>query len=88
MKHWPVQDAKARFSELLRATLDDGPQMVTLRGKDAAVLVPAAEWAKLNASRPRLDPKTVLLAPTPRFEIPLPDRKAFKLRPTPDFGDA
>ena len=31
MKHWPVQDAKARFSELLDASVTDGPQMVTRR---------------------------------------------------------
>ena len=29
MKHWPVQDAKARFSELLDASIKEGPQMVT-----------------------------------------------------------
>ncbi len=32
MKSWPVQDAKARFSEFLQASLKHGPQMVTLRG--------------------------------------------------------
>ncbi len=32
MKHWPVQDAKARFSELLRAA-EKEPQIITYRGK-------------------------------------------------------
>ena len=41
MKSWPVQDAKARFSELLDTCLRDGPQVVTKRGVEAAVLVPA-----------------------------------------------
>lgn len=79
MKHWPVQDAKARFSELLRASMSDGPQMVTLRGEEAAVLVPAAEWRRLAATRPRTL-KEMLLAPEPKFDIPLPDRKQFRRR--------
>jgi prevent-host-death family protein len=37
---WPVQDAKARFSELLDTCIAQGPQMVTKRGAEAAVLVP------------------------------------------------
>ncbi|HXH93251.1 MAG TPA: type II toxin-antitoxin system Phd/YefM family antitoxin, partial [Thermoanaerobaculia bacterium] len=38
-KRWPVQDAKARFSELLDASLTSGPQIVTRRGEEMAVLV-------------------------------------------------
>jgi antitoxin Phd len=47
MRTWQVQDAKARFSELLDATLNEGPQMVTRRGVEAAVLVPIEEWRRL-----------------------------------------
>ena len=47
MHTWPVQDAKARFSEFLDACLADGPQMVTRRGVEAAVLVPVDEWRRL-----------------------------------------
>lgn len=39
MRTWPVQEAKARFSEFLEACIADGPQMVTKRGAEAAVLV-------------------------------------------------
>ena len=54
MKRWPVQDAKARFSELLDTCLRDGPQIVTKRGAEAAVLVPMADWQRLQqAARPR-----------------------------------
>ena len=42
MQTWPVQDAKARFSEFLEKCLTDGPQMVTRRGAEAAVLQQAA----------------------------------------------
>jgi antitoxin Phd len=43
MSTWPVQDAKARFSELLDACLSEGPQVVTRRGTETAVLVTIAE---------------------------------------------
>jgi prevent-host-death family protein len=39
-KIWPVRDAKAHFCEFLDACLADGPQIVTQRGAEAAVLVP------------------------------------------------
>ena len=48
-RKWPVQDAKARFSEFLEASLTEGPQIVTRRGVEEAVLVPesAPELAEL-----------------------------------------
>jgi len=62
MSSWPVQDAKARFSELLDASVEKGPQIVTRRGVETAVLVPIEEWRRLhNAAQPSL--KTLLLAP-------------------------
>jgi antitoxin Phd len=55
MDSWPVQDAKARFSEFLDACLAQGPQMVTRRGTEAAVLIPVDEWRRLQAAaRPSL----------------------------------
>jgi antitoxin Phd len=72
-RRWPVQDAKARFSELLEASLNDGPQIVTRRGVEAAVLVPIEEWRRLQSARPTL--KELLLAETPRAEIPVPPRR-------------
>jgi antitoxin Phd len=52
---WQVRDARARFSEFLNASLRDGPQVVTRRGVEAAVLVPIEEWRRLKrASRPTL----------------------------------
>jgi prevent-host-death family protein len=68
MQSWPVQDAKARFSEVLDACLAHGPQLVTRRGAEAAVLVPVDEWRRLTASaRPSL--KDVLLADDARTEV-------------------
>ena len=49
MQVWPVQDAKAQFSEFLDACMAEGPQMVTWRG--AAALVPVSEWRRLQAAQ-------------------------------------
>jgi len=74
MKSWPVQDAKARFSEFLEKCLTEGPQMVTKRGAEAAVLVPAEEWRRLQASaRPSL--KELLLSDQARTETLTPARR-------------
>ena len=73
MRSWSVQDAKARFSELLNACLGEGPQIVTKRGAEAAVLVPIANWRRIQqAARPTL--KELLLAEAPRADIPLQQR--------------
>jgi antitoxin Phd len=73
MKIWPVQDAKARFSELLDTCLREGPQIVTKRGAETAVLVPMEDWRRLQRSaRPTL--KELLLADAPRAELQLPKR--------------
>ncbi|MCK9486912.1 MAG: type II toxin-antitoxin system Phd/YefM family antitoxin [Dehalococcoidia bacterium] len=45
---WQVQQAKQRFSELLRRARADGPQVVTLHGKDVAVLVSIEEYRRLG----------------------------------------
>lgn len=81
---WQVQDAKARFSALLEASLQDGPQIVTRRGVETAVLVPIAEWRRLEDSR-RRSLKDVLLAPEARTETLTPPRTPHRHRATPDF---
>lgn len=50
---WKLEDAKARFSELVRRAHEDGPQAVTVRGKPAVVVVDAQEYERLTAERPR-----------------------------------
>lgn len=79
MANWQVQDAKARFSELLETALKKGPQVVTRRGKEAAVLVPIAEWRRLQlSSRPGL--RQLLLGSGPRFEDLAPPRGGLRRR--------
>jgi len=81
MKTWPVQDAKARFSELLETCLKHGPQVVTKRGAEAAVLMPVGDWRRLQqAARPTL--KALLMSPHGRGDIPVPARGRRRRRPT------
>jgi len=84
MSAWQVQDAKARFSEFLDATLEKGPQIVTRRGVATAVLVPIEEWKRLqDSARPSV--KSLLLAKEARSENPVPRRRRWTRRPVPDF---
>ena len=48
---WRLQDAKARFSELVRMAHSNGPQLVTLHGRDAVVVVDAEEFQRLKGAR-------------------------------------
>lgn len=76
---WQVQDAKARFSELLDTSLRDGPQIVTRHGVPVAVLAPIDEWRRLTRNR-RPSLKELLLATEPRFDIPVPERGTLRRR--------
>ena len=84
MPNWSVQDAKARFSEFLETCLAEGPQVVTKRGAETAVLVPLEEWKRLQAAaRPSL--KELLLSDEARFDFEIPPRGKLRRRPAPDF---
>lgn len=80
MKSWPVQDAKARFSEFLETCLTEGPQLVTKRGAEAAVLVPVEQWRRmLSTARPSL--KELLLSDQARTQTLTPVRTRARRRP-------
>ena len=84
MKHWSVKDAQAHFSKFLDTCLKEGPQMVTKHGEEVAVLVPAQDSRRMEASsKPTL--KELLLADEPRGELIIPQRGRFKLRPPKAF---
>lgn len=51
LRRWRLQDAKARFSEVVRLAHSDGPQHVTLHGRDAVVVVDADEFRRLKGGR-------------------------------------
>ena len=80
MHTWPVQDAKARFSEFLDACVANGPQIVTRRGAETAILVPIEQWKRMSsAAKPTL--KELLLSDVDRVEFDLPERGTTKHRP-------
>ncbi len=48
---WPLHDAKSRFSELVRRVRSEGPQLVTVHGRDEVVVVTAEEYRRLKGDR-------------------------------------
>jgi prevent-host-death family protein len=68
--HWQVQEAKQRFSEVLRAVEHDGPQTITRHGEEVAVILDIDLYRRLTA--PRQDFKAVLMS-FPKMESDGPD---------------
>src|ERR1700757_868428 len=57
--HWQIQEAKQRFSEMIRAVTTEGPQVITRHGEDVAVVVDIGEYRRL--ARPAADLAGILL---------------------------
>ena len=57
---WQLQEAKQRFSELVRRALSEGPQVVTRHGEDVVVVLSAVEFQRLSENKP--DFKEFLMA--------------------------
>jgi prevent-host-death family protein len=49
-QEWQLQEAKARFSEVFRLARERGPQRVTKHGREAVIILPAEEYARLAGS--------------------------------------
>ena len=79
-KNWPVQEVKSRFNELLDATLEEGPQVVTRHGVEAAVLVPIELWRRFKRLMNSPNLKECLLAPEARTESLTPPRRQHRRR--------
>jgi len=73
---WQLQEAKQKFSELVRRAVDEGPQVVTRRGQDVVVVVSTTEFQRLIGSVP--DFKDFLLS--------LPDLEGFEIRRADDLA--
>ena len=85
MRTWPVQDAKARLSELLEACIVDGPQIVSRRGVETTVVLPVEKWRRLQAAaRPSL--KQLLLSDTGRTDCLTPPRQIARRRSVPELA--
>ncbi|HUN31471.1 MAG TPA: type II toxin-antitoxin system Phd/YefM family antitoxin [Trebonia sp.] len=61
--HWQLQEAKQRFSEVIRAVEREGPQIITRHGEDVAVIITMTDWHKLTT--PTADLKELLLTSPP-----------------------
>ena len=48
---WQLQEAKQRFSEVVRLAIEEGPQTVTRHGHDAVIIVSAADFSGMNKRR-------------------------------------
>ena len=60
MMSWQVQEAKQRFSEVVRRAIEDGPQTVTRHGEEVVVVLSAEDYRRLSGNTP--DFKTFLLS--------------------------
>ncbi|AIL66178.1 Phd_YefM antitoxin protein (plasmid) [Rickettsiales bacterium Ac37b] len=54
MNIWQLQEAKAHLSEMVRLCLSAGPQILTIRGKEEAILLYKKEYEKLLGKKPAL----------------------------------
>lgn len=81
---WAVQDAKSRFSELLDRCRTEGPQTVTRRGTETAVVVSIEEWRRLQ-QRDRPSLKQLLLSDSGRTDHLVAGRGLGPRRPTEAF---
>ena len=73
MQSWQLQEAKAKFSELVKQTTF-APQSITLRGEPVAVLVSIAKYKQLTKPKKRLF-DILRSAPTSLADLDLPSRK-------------
>lgn len=84
VSHWQLQDAKQRFSELIRSVQTDGPQVVTRHGQEVAVVIDIAEYRRLRGDH--ADFKSFLRA-APDLEVLEIERSPAPARAV-ELGDA
>jgi prevent-host-death family protein len=76
-QHWQLQEAKQRFSEVVRSAQSEGPQFVTRHGREVAVVLDIAEYRRLKGGLP--DFKEFLLS-GPRSDLLEIDRSVERAR--------
>jgi antitoxin Phd len=82
---WQLQEAKQKFSELVRRTLEEGPQVVTRHGEEVVVVVPAEEYRRMSDEKP--DFKEYLMSAPEGLEHIIPERPANDLPREVDLTD-
>jgi prevent-host-death family protein len=77
---WRLQDAKARFSELVRRARSEGPQHVTVHGRDEVVVIATQEFVRLKGERTGRDLIAAMQAiPYPEVDLE-PERGPMPVR--------
>jgi len=69
LTRWSLQDAKARFSEVVRQSLETGPQLVTKNGEDAVIIISVRDFNR--ATRPKSESVARVLARSPLAQAEL-----------------
>jgi prevent-host-death family protein len=72
---WLLQDAKARFSELVRRVRSEGPQRVTVHGRDEVVVISAEEFRRLKGD-PTGEVLIAAMQSSPHRDIDLAPKRA------------
>jgi prevent-host-death family protein len=73
---WQLQEAKQKFSELVRRAEREGPQVVTRHGEEVVVVVPVEEYRRLSGGdgEKRMDFKEFLMSAPEGLEMIVPER--------------
>jgi antitoxin Phd len=72
---WQLQEAKQKFSELVRRTLEEGPQVITRHGEEVVVVVPVEEFRRIsNDGEKKMDFKEYLMSAPEGLEHIIPER--------------
>lgn len=79
MAIWPLQDAKARLSEVIRAAAEE-PQHITLRGEEKAVVISSQEFRRLRKAKPDRTLYELWKSAPKVPEFKLPPRKRERMR--------
>lgn len=83
---WQVQQAKQRFSELVRRTLEDGPQVVTRHGEDVVVVIAARDFRRAGVGADPPDFAEFLLSAPDLRALELDRPRSMPRMPAPDLG--
>jgi antitoxin Phd len=78
VKSWKAREARAKFSELVREALKDGPQVITRNGKEKVVVVSLEQWQTVQ--RAATERMREVLIEGPRFDLKLPNRMNWRFR--------
>jgi len=82
MKTWQLQHAKAKLSEVIQVAAKIGPQVITQRGVETAVVISMEEWKRLQIQEAQPRKRTLLevLQSGPQFDLNIPPRGRLRLR--------